>query len=418
MLSLSIHAMVVPLVAAFAPAAQSRHKPLVSIGIATDSALDAPAFQDETVGSELHRIDESVIQQNIRVHQDAIRRSEDLFYGYFTPQSKDGITEWDIANMPSGYTHYSLHSSDSSSATIVELADGSGAGPKADSDTAIATAAEKVSNFSTLYDSMLLELDRRSVPPPFTAEELARVSLDPILSAEACQEIINECENHYYGWGTSQERYGTATDRVGHMIKLEDLSRAYSLVNFELLPRLFPAVIQAFPTLDAFATAENLRLGGCRVVKYDASQGRVELGMHRDGLLLTANIALNAPEEYVGGGTIVEGANVQNDPIRLDKGHVLLHPGDVLHSGAPITEGTRYVLVLFVFATDIVPHDKYCQDRMENDVERARSIPVEDESRAKERDDLFASAAKNCADALAFSRSASSSCLARSDTPR
>lgn len=365
MLSLGIHALVVPLAAAFAPAAVQRHH-------------------------LLHHIEESVIQENIRVHQDAIRRSEELFYGYFTPQSKDGIAEWDIANMPSGYTHYSLRSGDTctSSATIVELTDDPGAGSR---------------NFSALYDSMLLELDRRTVPPPFTAEDLARVSLDPILSAEECQEIIDECDNHYYGWGSSQERYGTAADRVGHMIKLEDLSRTYSLVNFELLPRLFPAVIQAFPTLDAFTTAENLRLGGCRVVKYDASEGRVELGMHRDGLLLTANIALNSPEEYAGGGTIVEGANVLNDPIRLDKGHVLLHPGDVLHSGAPITEGTRYVLVLFLFATDIVPHDKYCQDRMEKDVERARAIPVEDESRAKERDRLFASAAKHCADALAFS---------------
>ena len=73
--------MVVPLVAAFAPAAVQRsHQTLVSIGIGTDSALDAPAFQDETVGSELHHIDESVIQGNIRVHQDAIRRSENLFY--------------------------------------------------------------------------------------------------------------------------------------------------------------------------------------------------------------------------------------------------------------------------------------------------------------------------------------------------
>ena len=301
MLSLGIHALVVPLAAAFAPAAavQRHHKPLASIGIGTDSALDVPDFQDETVVSRLHHIDENVIQENIRVHQDAIRRSEDLFYGYFTPESKDGITEWDFANMPSGYTHYSLHPSDTSSATV-ELIDGPGAGPKADSGTG--TAAEKVSNFSTLFDSMLLELDRRTVPPPFTAEELARVSLDSILSAEECQDIINECENHYYGWGSSQERYGTAADRVGHMIKLEDLSRTYSLVNFELLPRLFPAIIQAFPSLDAFTTAENLRLGGCRVVKYDASQGRVELGMHRDGLLLTANIALNAPDDYVDGG--------------------------------------------------------------------------------------------------------------------
>lgn len=416
MLFLGIHALVVPLSPALAPAAvpQRQRQHTARFGIGSDSALHAFSIEDEVIGSRLHLIDESVVQENIRVHQDAIRKSEVLFYGYFTPQSRDGITEWDIANMPSGYTHYSLHSSDTSSATTLELTDGPGAGPKAEAGTsATPTATETASNFSTLYESMLLELDRRTVPPPFTADDLARVSLDPILSAEECQEIIDECEDHYYGWGSSQERYGTAADRVGHMIKLEDLSFAYSLVNFELLPRLFPAIIQAFPTLDAFTTAENLRLGGCRVVKYDASEGRVELGMHRDGLLLTANIALNSPDEYAGGGTIVEGANIWNDPIRLDRGHVLLHPGDVLHSGAPITAGTRYVLVLFLFATDVVPHDKYCQDRMEKDVERARAISLEDESRAKERDDLFASAAKHCADALAFS---SSSFSDRSDT--
>jgi hypothetical protein len=36
--------------------------------------------------------------------------------------------------------------------------------------------------------------------------------------------------------------------------------------------------------------------------------------MHRDGLLITANVALNSLDEYVGGGTIVEGANDRNEP--------------------------------------------------------------------------------------------------------
>lgn len=396
-----------PLAAAFAPAAHHHRPPRITIGVG--SAILASVSVEETVASAPHQVDENVVRENALAHQDAIRKSEEMFYGYFTPDSKDGIAVWDVANVPSGYTHYSLHSSRSISG-VVELVGDPGIRPVA----ATKTGAEKVKSFSTLYESMLLEIDRRAVPPPFTDDELARVSLDPILSTEECQEIIDECENHYYGWGRSQERYGTAAERVGHMLKLEDLSRTYSLVNFDLLPRLFPAIIQAFPTLEAVTTAEKLRLGGSRVVKYDASEGRVELGMHRDGLLVTANVALNAPDEYTGGGTIVDGANVFNDPIRLDRGHVLLHPGDVLHSGAPITEGTRYVLVLFVLCVDIIPHDKYCQDRMERDVERARAIAVDDESRAEERNGLLASAAKHCADALAFSSlsslSSSSSC--------
>ena len=81
--------------------------------------------------------------------------------------------------------------------------------------------------------------------------------------------------------------------------------------------------------------------------------------MHRDGLLVTANIALNSNEEYTGGGTVIEELVLQGDtessdttrsamPIRLDQGHVLLHPGGVRHCGAPITSGIRYVLVLFI----------------------------------------------------------------------
>ena len=41
-----------------------------------------------------------------------------------------------------------------------------------------------------------------------------------------------------------------------------------------------------------------LRVHDARQVRYAAAEGRVELGCHRDGTLLTVNIALNASNEY------------------------------------------------------------------------------------------------------------------------
>lgn len=188
------------------------------------------------------------------------------------------------------------------------------------------------------------------------------------------------------------------------MIKLEELSYSYTFVNFDLLPRLFPATASAYFADHLPIHPENLRLGGGRVVKYDASEGRVELGMHRDGLLVTANIALNGSDEYQDGGTIIEGLSSEDEVIRLPMGHVLLHPGDVKHGGAPITQGIRYVLVCFILDTTIIPHERYCQDRMARDVEAAKLILPSDEMGAEERERLLASAAKHCADAYAFGR--------------
>ncbi|KAL7513553.1 hypothetical protein ACHAXN_010787 [Cyclotella atomus] len=307
---------------------------------------------------------------------EVVHKSEETFYGFYP----DGFKEFDLDNAPSSWIPYSLE-------------------VQSDEEKSLQSTSERTLN---IWDTFT-QLDKRIIPPPFTSHDLARVSQTPILSPDECKEIINECDNHYWGWSSSNERYGTPSHRVGHMLKLEDLSRSYTLVNFELLPRLFPAIISAFPSLET--NAKNLRLGGCRVVKYDASEGRVELGLHRDGLLVTANIALNDWTEYEGGGTFVEGLpDFMNNPIRLQKGHVLLHPGDIRHGGAPITKGIRYVLVCFILDTSIVPHEKYCQDRMQRDVDAARLISADDESRTQERSDLLASATKHCADAFSFGR--------------
>jgi predicted 2-oxoglutarate/Fe(II)-dependent dioxygenase YbiX len=321
--------------------------------------------------------DQDVVARNIQAHMEAVRQSEEKFYGFYP----DGFTEFDVENAPSSWTSYALDSREDSL-----------------NEYSVYSPATQQSIWDTFN-----QLDERIIPPPFTSNDLARVSKTPILTPQECQEIINECESHYWGWSSSTERYGTPSHRVGHMLKLEDLSRSYSLVNFDLLPRLYSGIMDAFPLLET--NAQNFRLGGSRVVKYDAADGRVELGLHRDGLLITANIALNDWDEYEGGGTYVEGLpSFMNNPIRLQKGHCLLHPGDVRHGGAPITMGVRYVLVLFILDTSIIPHEKYCQDRMKQDVEAARLIPSDDVTRSKERNKLLESATKHCADAYAFGR--------------
>lgn len=323
--------------------------------------------------------DEAAIAENAIMHADAVRQSEQLFYGFFG----EGFENFDTERSPSDWISYSLN--------LEEL-------PADDELPDEPTTSKNISD-----SLVLLQLNRRIIPPPFTTNDLARVSQSPILTAEECSEIISECENHHWGWGSSQERYSTPAHKVGHMLKLEDLSRSYSLVNFELLPRLFPAIANAFQLLET--RPENLRLGGCRVVKYDASKGRVELGLHRDGLLVTANIALNDLGHYEGGGTIIEGMpSFESNPIQMPEGHVLLHPGDVRHGGAPITKGIRYVLVCFILDSTLIPHEKYCQDRVKRDVEAAQLIDVTDQSRKDERERLLESATKHFADACYFGR--------------
>jgi Flp pilus assembly protein TadD len=116
------------------------------------------------------------------------------------------------------------------------------------------------------------------------------------------------------------------------------------------------ACTQAFPRGCGSA---SLRVSGARLVKYNASAEQTELGMHRDGPLVTATIALNHRDEYDGGGTLIE-ALAGGKALAVGIGHVILHPGAVRHGGQTITRGLRYVLVFFIFDVDVIDYDRYC----------------------------------------------------------
>lgn len=229
---------------------------------------------------------------------------------------------------------------------------------------------------------------------PFGLDDLARVSRRPLFTPEECQILIDEADGisedkNTKEWIEGGARYGTPSDRVGALMPLERMPKSFKLINEKLLPQIFGSVLKAY---DCCANhPSDLRLGGARVVRYDAAANQVELGMHRDFLALTVNIALNDPAEFEGGGTVVEA--LSETPIRLQKGHALIHPGDVRHAGSSITSGTRYVLVLFLMSKTIIPHDRYLGEWAE------RCMGIAANSDMDEKESWLRTAAKYYADA-------------------
>lgn len=80
------------------------------------------------------------------------------------------------------------------------------------------------------------------------------------------------------------------------------------------------------------------------ILKYSAEAGHTGVELHCDCCDITANLSLSRRNTYTGGGTFIA---AMNKVVKLEQGEVLLHPGNLVHSGVPITAGTRYLMVTF-----------------------------------------------------------------------
>lgn len=89
----------------------------------------------------------------------------------------------------------------------------------------------------------------------------------------------------------------------------------------------------------------KLKLADGFVVKYDAIGGQTELKPHRDGSVVSFNIALNRASDFEGGGTWFASFD---DSVKIDQGQVVSHSSALLHGGHGITSGKRYIMVGFV----------------------------------------------------------------------
>jgi hypothetical protein len=142
-----------------------------------------------------------------------------------------------------------------------------------------------------------------------------------------CQELLQtycDCE-----WSTSRHTSFPTTD-----IPVPFDSEHTKLVNERIITKL----------VSHFGFNEgDLELLDLFVVKYDET--RPNLAKHSDGCLVSFNVLLNSPDDFVGGGTKFYDTGAI---IKPNQGECLGHDSRILHEGVGITQGIRLILVGFV----------------------------------------------------------------------
>lgn len=126
-------------------------------------------------------------------------------------------------------------------------------------------------------------------------------------------------------------------------LPLVELPETMKLLRLALVERIYPMLTAQFGRY--LPDPSKLRLADGFVVKYDAAGGQTELKPHRDGSVVSFNIALNPAEDFEGGGTWFASLD---DAVKIDQGQVVSHSSALLHGGHGITTGKRYILVGFV----------------------------------------------------------------------
>jgi predicted 2-oxoglutarate/Fe(II)-dependent dioxygenase YbiX len=79
---------------------------------------------------------------------------------------------------------------------------------------------------------------------------------------------------------------------------------------------------------------------------------------------MTTQIMLSDRSEYQGGGTYFRALR---KTVKLRKGQILVHPGELYHKGVDITEGVRKMIVCFMdgFDPGISDYSSEREDRKE-----------------------------------------------------
>jgi len=93
--------------------------------------------------------------------------------------------------------------------------------------------------------------------------------------------------------------------------------------------------------------------------------------MHYDGCDITWSLMLTDSDEYDGGGTYVR---CLRKTVKIRKGQVLVHPGELYHKGVPITSGCRLLAICFMDGFN--PHI-YDPSNNENDKEEYELTIIE-----------------------------------------
>ncbi len=130
----------------------------------------------------------------------------------------------------------------------------------------------------------------------------------------------------------------------------------YSLTKQDIAVRDVPGMYKAATPIISYVRSTIKRMYNAEVVKIDRNQPHVlrysaeggckhtGVELHHDKCSLTANIMMSRSNDYVGGGTYFPDAKAT---VKLEFGEFLIHPGNLVHAGVDIVQGTRTLMILF-----------------------------------------------------------------------
>lgn len=179
---------------------------------------------------------------------------------------------------------------------------------------------------------------------------------NPILSQEECNYFIDvakdtirkekEADLKYARTVEGEPEWKRTNSDLGE-VRLSNLPpHAVTKLRDLLANELYPILVNRF-NVQNLAVYDGLILGNIAPSKSQP--------VHRDASLLTLNIALSSPEDFEGGGTYIEGLeNSDGLPLLISKGKALCHSSSIMHAGNGISNGERWVLVLFVISQNDV----------------------------------------------------------------
>ncbi len=151
-----------------------------------------------------------------------------------------------------------------------------------------------------------------------------------------CKWIINEAEsyaNNNGGWTTERHKSYPTTDIPIHLIK--------NIFNYLL--HSFQDITCKIKDSYNLDTSCVIDFDDVFIVKYDENKQNF-LQLHQDGSILSFQILLSDNSDFEGGGTYFDDGLL----YKLNIGDLFIHSGRSYHSGLPIYNGIRYLLVGFV----------------------------------------------------------------------
>jgi len=185
----------------------------------------------------------------------------------------------------------------------------------------------------------------------------------PLFTKDECRDCIKKAEAHFVANNNGQWTTlpSGQYDVAGFWIN--DVPAVKEWFMKMLQARLFPLLQRTFP--DFVDTIDDLCVDNAYLFKYTPETGR-RTDVHTDSGCLSFTIALNANDEYQGGGTWFEGLHSNDDDnhpssttgagagtgsgagaggiVEMNVGECTIRPGGVRHCGHAVTEGTRYII--------------------------------------------------------------------------